>query len=533
MDNQEIYLNQGSVDISKYWDMLNRRIWVLLGVIVISYSGLMIHLSKEVPQYKSSSLVRISRQNIVSSIVDEGTKEVSFKSYIQTQIQIINSKSVNQQVRDSLNSQEDTKNIKDSYRVKVRPLSNTSLISISVVSTHPELTARVANLIPSCYMEIVRKNQRISSDESLQWLFGEIESHKNKIMELHTKLEHYNSLGGFVEGNSNIGNKSTLGIQKEESERKYIQAKLNRLDLEHKYKLTKEFLKKRKADTFTIPPYLNNDLINNLLGEYSKLTITISEKKNFYGDKHPIMLELNSKIHILKNNLNAALKLRMKEFFQEKEYAISNEEMYQANLAEIEAEINSRKSNEFEKAKLRDEITNSKKIYNLMLKKSKEMEILSNSDLTKFSIVDLATVPGGPFKPEYVKQSILNFLISLLLGFAIIYLLEVLDTKVTNFEKAKQLNAPYIGEIELSDQKTDGRIIDINQKNQYFKESIKAYIVNMQYMLGDHRKLKKLMFTSTIPKEGKTFTIINMLGFWLRRAGFLQFHIYFFNWYFK
>jgi len=514
-ENQE-YINENSgIDISVFLSLFKRRFWIFVGVTIIFFSLLLIKVFKEIPEFRANTLIKINKKNIVSSIIGDTHNEDNNKSNLETQSKIFKTRSVLKIVNDSIRASEEYNGVVPQYHVSISPISNTSLLSISVTSTLPELTAKIANLIPLCYMETVRKNQKASSDEALKWLQAEIKQMKSKIEILHTKLSSYNNIDGILSGNSKQSENAAVEIQREESERKYIQAKLTRLNLENQHRAANEHLKHRENSSLSLPPYLENEITNNLIQEYSQLKIKLSEQNKFYGDKHPIITELKMKSEVMENYIEYSLKQKNMQLKQEIEYALSKEKMFYENLIDLVNEINSKKSAQFERNKIADETENANNIYKLMLKKSKEMEILEHSDLIRFSIIDEALVPSKPFKPNYPNQIVLMLLISLLFGCGAAYIMEIMDAKVSNIDKAKDLDASFMGEIEFM-----GKDFDINtvESNNSFLENLKSIIINLKYLIGENKKSTKLMVTSTIPEEGKSFSIINIAK-WMAKEG--------------
>jgi capsular exopolysaccharide synthesis family protein len=150
-------------------------------------------------------------------------------------------------------------------------------------------------------------------------------------------------------------------------------------------------------------------------------------------------------------------------------------------------------------------------LYLMLLQKREENSITMAATADNAKIIDAPLADGAPVSPK--KQMIL--LIALVLGVVIpagvIYVMDLLQFKIgTRHDVEKLTTMPILGEIPLQAETDGNRTIVVREnENNMMAETFRSLRTNLQFMLGseDH---KVILFTSTSPGEGKTFTSVNL-----------------------
>lgn len=130
-------------------------------------------------------------------------------------------------------------------------------------------------------------------------------------------------------------------------------------------------------------------------------------------------------------------------------------------------------------------------------------------------LVDSASIPEKPTKPNIVINISLSFILGLIFSISLVVLINYLDQRIKDKDELKELvNLPILGEIP------DFSSININNKDNYLfvnespkslpSEAINILRTNLQFCNVNYN-LKKILFTSSSPTDGKS-TIISNLG---------------------
>ena len=145
-----------------------------------------------------------------------------------------------------------------------------------------------------------------------------------------------------------------------------------------------------------------------------------------------------------------------------------------------------------------------------MLQKREEVGISLAVTAPKAKMIDEAKSKNSPIFPNSSLVLLIGLMSGLLIPFLIIYLVDLLDTKIkTRQDIENYTSIPFLGDIPKSD--SEGEIINASSRSSS-AEAIRIVRTNLEFMLNSvpEDKAKTIFVTSTMPKEGKTFVAINL-----------------------
>lgn len=148
--------------------------------------------------------------------------------------------------------------------------------------------------------------------------------------------------------------------------------------------------------------------------------------------------------------------------------------------------------------------------YNYLKQKSYEAGTAIAANVSDIKVLDKAKDIGQA--PIYPKGSF-NYLVALMLGTVLpllfIVIKEILDNKISSVEEIEKMyKIPVLG--VLGRNKTENRLAVFQNPNSTIAESFRALRSNIQFMFKRDSKSKTIVITSSVSKEGKTMTAINM-----------------------
>ncbi|WP_139956314.1 GumC family protein [Flavicella sediminum] len=184
------------------------------------------------------------------------------------------------------------------------------------------------------------------------------------------------------------------------------------------------------------------------------------------------------------------------------------------NLKEKSAVNNSRiseipgKEREFKNI-LRQQ-TIKEELYLYLLQKQEEIEISLAVTTSNSKIIDHA---HGSLKPISPKKNIVvlsALLLGLIIPFGVIYLNDMLDTKLhTRKDLEENVSAPILGDIPIND--TGENIVVKEGGRSSTAEAFRLLRTNLDFLLtGVEENCKSLFITSTTSGEGKSFVSVNL-----------------------
>ena len=129
----------------------------------------------------------------------------------------------------------------------------------------------------------------------------------------------------------------------------------------------------------------------------------------------------------------------------------------------------------------------------------------------KASIVDRATVPGGPVSPQPVRNLGLALILGLLAGAGLAVLRDSTDTRVaTDADFAEATNdAPVLGLIHFDKAAVKAPLITQLDTHAGRVEAFRVLRTNLQFVNVDQDN-QVYVITSAVPSEGKSITSCNL-----------------------
>ena len=142
-------------------------------------------------------------------------------------------------------------------------------------------------------------------------------------------------------------------------------------------------------------------------------------------------------------------------------------------------------------------------------------EVASIYNLTNISILDESVVATSPYNYNILKDTVIYIALGLFVGFVYVFLRYYFDRNIKSKEEVEsRVNLPIMGSIRdfSKDKKINNKtsvLLDSYPKAS-FVEDIKTLRTNLDFLSMDEKKVKKLLITSSIPGEGKSFVSSNL-----------------------
>ena len=110
---------------------------------------------------------------------------------------------------------------------------------------------------------------------------------------------------------------------------------------------------------------------------------------------------------------------------------------------------------------------------------------------------------------------LLAFILGLIAPAAVLYLLEIMNTKIRGKKDIEEVKVPFIGEVPLYGDKkkrseAETRILVQPKKRNMINEAFRVVRTNLEFMANSYDNAKTFMVTSLNVGSGKTFMTINM-----------------------
>ena len=264
-------------------------------------------------------------------------------------------------------------------------------------------------------------------------------------------------------------------------------------------------IKKQSNKDETLPQNLgfSEGSIAASIKAYNELVVFKNRLSINAGSKNPQILQYQKEITSLKLNLKNSI-LNLIASLQTQYNQITKE------ATRVNSKLNAIPSLErgFIDIARQQEIISG--LYSYLLKKKEETAISLAVTVSNAKIIDVAYSSGIPVSPKKKIVYLAALLIGLLVPFIIIYLRNLLDTKVHNKKDVESsVTVPFLGDIPQSESKE--KIIVGNEERSSGSEAFRLIRTNLDFMMAGKTGSKKFIFvTSTTSGEGKSFISINL-----------------------
>ena len=255
-------------------------------------------------------------------------------------------------------------------------------------------------------------------------------------------------------------------------------------------------------------PSPNSNVTNNnaadLINQYNGYIIERNRIVNGGGTaKNSVVINLNNRIDDMRKSVKESLNRLIASLKIKRSDLQAQDNLINGKISEIP-----KQTRELNVIGRQQKIKES--LYLYLLQKREEVGISLAVTAPKAKMIDEAKSNNSPLFPHSRLVLLIGLMSGLLIPFLIIYLVDLLDTKIkTRQDIENYTSIPFLGDIPKSD--SEGEIINASSRSSS-AEAIRIVRTNLEFMLNSvpEDKAKTIFVTSTMPKEGKTFVAINL-----------------------
>jgi capsular exopolysaccharide synthesis family protein len=385
-----------------------------------------------------------------------------------------------------------------SRSITVRPVNSFgTVLQVSTVTQVVEKGRDYINAIMESYLdyELTEKN-RINEktlsflDDQLHILEDSLKAVENQLLrfKVDNKLLDVTSEFGGVLGNmQNMGNM----VQEIDFQLSY-------------YKFLQAYLAEKSKDYSEImaPSIvgLNDSYLNGMIGNLVELSLERRKVLVLVNENHPKVRELDEQISKLRENIFENIDNLVINTERRRQEAMKRQDVLDDKFSRL-PQTESNYTHIFRQYRLRENL------YNYLLEKRAEARIAKASNVSDNSILDFARRGDlvFPKKPQNYGMAVgLGFFIPLLFLLGYHYFNNKLMDQI---QLKNAIRIPLLGTIGLSNKDTNMLVAE--HPKSMVAESFRSLRSALFYIASD-KKCKKILVTSSVSGEGKTFVSLNL-----------------------
>lgn len=326
--------------------------------------------------------------------------------------------------------------------LQITPVRGSRLVNISFLGPSPDLISRIVNAHVAAFIEEKIQMQKSAAGKALEWIKVQLKEQKAKVEQSQRAIYEYKRKNNIIslEDRQNIVSQKLMELNSA-----LTKAKAEQGIKQATYKQLKDFPGYDEG-IFTLPEVNRDQVIQNLRGQLVQLKTQRLEMATKYGPKHPRMLELESRMRQLEQEIMHEVRRVRSAIKAELDRAVAIEASVRRTLDSQKQAAMSLSEKAINHDVLKRQAESHQDIYDLLLKDAKEISLTSVMESTNVRIVDGAEVPLFPVKPRIFLNILLAIVLGLFMGTGLAFFVEYMDNTVkTPDEIPRRLGMPVLG----------------------------------------------------------------------------------------
>ncbi|HEY2345012.1 MAG TPA: polysaccharide biosynthesis tyrosine autokinase [Xanthomonadaceae bacterium] len=533
----------GAIDLRHYWRILMRRKWTVLAALGIVFFTVLVATLMQTPIYRATTTIQIDRDT-PQVLQVEGMNTSNSMGYVDdnfypTQYELLRSLALSQRVAAQLHLARDpdfqhlgaptamarlastflhrgkvqakaTLTDADSAALggyvnaglDIEPIKDTRLVLINFDSASPDLASRVANAVADNFIAANLEHSFNSSAYARQYLEQRLAQLKQKLEDSEKELVAVAAQEKIFTG---IDGKATLPAENLAAlNASLATAQDARISAEARWKLASST--SGEALPGDVANMAGGSIVAQLRQNRSDLMAQYQEKLGTYKPNYPVMLALKGRIDDLDRQIAteyANIKAAAKSNY---ESAKAREDLLKSQMDQLKGQVLDQQTRSVRYGTLQRDVNTNQQLYDALLQRYKEIGIAGGVTSNNMSVVDRATVPGGPYKPNLRNNLMMATFFGLLLGAGLAIFFDHLDDTLKTAEDIEtQLRLAVLGVVPRSRELSP--LEALKDQRSGVAEAYRSVRTALQFST-DSGVPRTLLVTSATPAEGKSTTAI-------------------------
>jgi polysaccharide biosynthesis transport protein len=315
-------------------------------------------------------------------------------------------------------------------KVEVEQIRDTRLLNLTVKDKDPALAADMANTLAIKHIEFTLSGKMESSKQTLAWLNNELYELRKNLEDAERKFFEYKQINKVF----SITGKQKMAEQKiGEFNNKYLETRNKRLGLDAKINELTQNIKGTKG-VANVRSLIENPIIDTIYGKIVDLELELTRRSKIFKSKHPKILQINSELNRSRKRLDQEIQKEFENLKSERKVLAAREKTLEKTISEFETDALDSSTKELKYTILQRNVTTSQNLYDLMVSRVKESNILQTSDTSNIRLVEKAIIPISPVSPNKKRNLLLSIVLGLFAGAGLAFFLEYMDQTIRTEE---------------------------------------------------------------------------------------------------
>ncbi|WP_292073788.1 polysaccharide biosynthesis tyrosine autokinase [Mesorhizobium sp.] len=385
--------------------------------------------------------------------------------------------------------------------LSVVPITNTSLLSITYSDQRPRYAYEIANQVAQSFIDQRVDQANTTSVLARKFIQEQVLQTKERLQQSEQSLVDYAKKAGItLTGNDN----SLITSNLTEINTALARAIQENLDYG---RLVQQIDNGQGA---SLEQVLNSEALDKMRSKLSELDADYQQKLGLFKPDFPEMQQLRSQMRTIESQLNQGIQAITDSIRLKHRETLAKVDDLKKKLAELQSEQVAYQDKNIQYTILKREVDSNRSQYESLIAKLNEVAIGSKLKDQNAAVVDLAVLPRSPFSPRLSLNVAIGLVLSMVLGAATVYVLELLNNTFVDPEQLEsELRLPILGILPAVDEREVDKAITDSKSG--LSESYRSLRTSLQFS-GDQGVPRVLLVASSIPSEGKSTTVRKLAG---------------------
>jgi capsular exopolysaccharide synthesis family protein len=534
--------DEDEIDLLAYWQILQKRRWLVLGVLASILALTLLVTLLTPPVYRATTTLQIDREamQIVQVEGMNSPEAANSGDFYQTQYELLQSRALAERTADTLNlanarslgsvakhswfnrlmqslrpqtreesaaeakagKAEALRSAVDIVQagLSIEPVRNSRLVKVSFDSGNPVFSARVANALAEGFIAQQLERKFDASSYAKTYLEDRLRQLKGKLEDSERQLVAFAQKEHLVNVGVGDGEQSLVSQNLSELNTQLADAQAQRIRAEARWR------EASSSSGAALPAdMLANSIIRTLQQQRAELQGQYQQKLQVFKPEYPEMKQLEGQIAELDKQIAGELRNIRASVKSEYDAARSQESLLLGKIDALRSQTLDTDNRSIQYNILKREVDTNRQLYDAMLQRYKEIGIAGGVGTNNVSIVDRALVPESRYKPNLPLNLAIGLLLGAMLGVLTAFVLEFMDqTLKTPQDVEQRLRLSVLGIIpRLKKQEVPAQAL--RDLRSPFSEAYRSVRTALQFST-DNGVPKVLLVTSAGPSEGKSTT---------------------------
>jgi len=385
-----------------------------------------------------------------------------------------------------------------SRSISVRPINSYgTVLQVSMVTKVVEKGRDYVNALMDAYIIYNLKEKNQMAEKTISFLEQQLFMVEDSLKLVEGKILNFKVENKLMDINSQFG--GVLGNMQN------MENQIQQIDFESQYYKSLQVYLERKGLDYSdiLAPSLvgiSDGLLNGLVSKLIDVSLERRKLLAVVNENHPNVKEQDEQITKLRENIFENIDNLVNNTQKKKDQAL---EM----LSEQDTEFSRLPQAESQFMALNREFKLRENLYNYLLEKHAEAGIAKASNISDNSVLDYAR-RGDLIFPKKAQNYGLAFGLGFFIPLVLLLLYNYLNNKIVDQIQLKNvLRIPLLGTIGFSTKDTNMLVAEYPKS--MVAESFRS-LRSALFYISSEKKCKKILVTSSVSGEGKTFVSLNL-----------------------